>query len=258
MPTFSVPAGTYTGAQTVAISDAMNGAQIYYTTDGSTPTPRSTFYVGSITVSSTETLKAIAWDFNYLTSPVASATFTINSPPALPDFSVSASPVSFSLNSGQSGTTAISVAPLNGFNSTVSFACSGLPSGALCSFSPATVTPSGAAASTTLTITTSKTTAASRHNSSSLLSGSMLAIVLCFFGSKKKWRAQMMLLLLVFPLVCVTLSGCGSKSGPSTSGSTGSGSSGSGSAPQPVTSTVTITATAGSLQHTTTLSLTVN
>ena len=59
-PTFSPAAGTYTSAQSVTISDATSGATIYYTTNGTTPTTSSTAYTGPITVSSTETLEAIA------------------------------------------------------------------------------------------------------------------------------------------------------------------------------------------------------
>ena len=36
-PTLSQAAGSYTGTQTVTISDATSGATIYYTTNGSTP-----------------------------------------------------------------------------------------------------------------------------------------------------------------------------------------------------------------------------
>ncbi len=59
-PTFSPAPGTYTSVQTVTISDATPGATIYYTTDGTTPTSSSTKYTGSITVSSSETINAVA------------------------------------------------------------------------------------------------------------------------------------------------------------------------------------------------------
>jgi hypothetical protein len=79
-PTFSPVAGTYTAAQTVSISDATSGSTIYYTTNGTTPTTSSTVYSGAITVSSTETLEAIATATGYSTSAVASAAYTISIP----------------------------------------------------------------------------------------------------------------------------------------------------------------------------------
>jgi uncharacterized membrane protein len=76
-PIFSPKAGTYTSAQSVAITDSMAGAAIHYTTDGSSPTPASNLYTGPLTVSSTTTLKAIAVGSGYSNSAVASGTFTI-------------------------------------------------------------------------------------------------------------------------------------------------------------------------------------
>ena len=76
-PTFSPAAGTYTAAQSVTIADATNGATIYYTTNGTTPTTSSTRYAGPIAVSATETLEAIAVASGATNSSVASATYTI-------------------------------------------------------------------------------------------------------------------------------------------------------------------------------------
>ena len=65
----------------MTISDATSGATIYYTTDGTTPTTSSAVYSGPITVSSTETLEAIAAVTGDTSSAVASAAYTISSVP---------------------------------------------------------------------------------------------------------------------------------------------------------------------------------
>jgi len=78
-PTFSPAGGTYTSTQSVSISDSTSGATIYYTTNGNTPTTSSTVYSGTISVSSTTTIKAIGAKNGDTTSGVASATYTINS-----------------------------------------------------------------------------------------------------------------------------------------------------------------------------------
>jgi N-acetyl-beta-hexosaminidase len=76
-PSFTPAAGTYSGAQEVTISDAVGGATIYYTTDGTTPTTSSAVYSAPISVSADETLKAIAAVSGYANSPVVSATYKI-------------------------------------------------------------------------------------------------------------------------------------------------------------------------------------
>ena len=80
-PAFSIPGGTYSTAQTVSISDATPGATIYFTTNGTTPTTSSKQYTGPITVSSTETIEAIATASGHSTSAVTTATYTIGSLP---------------------------------------------------------------------------------------------------------------------------------------------------------------------------------
>ena len=81
-PTFSVPSGTY-NAVNVAISDTTTGATIFYTTDGTLPTPSSAQYSGPIAINSTKTIKAIATASGYNTSALASVAYTIASVPVV-------------------------------------------------------------------------------------------------------------------------------------------------------------------------------
>ena len=83
-PTITPAGGTYSGTQSVTLSDTTSGASIFYTTDGSTPSPASNLYTGPITVSSNTAINAIATEGGYLSSAVASAVFTINGSSAPP------------------------------------------------------------------------------------------------------------------------------------------------------------------------------
>lgn len=87
LPSFSPAAGAYGPSQSVSISSPTAGAKIYYTTNGSTPTTGSTLYSGPITVSSSETIKAIAVTSGTHNSAVASAAYVINGAVATPTFS---------------------------------------------------------------------------------------------------------------------------------------------------------------------------
>ena len=80
MPSITPATGTYTAAQTVAITDTTPGATIYYTTDGKVPTTASSIYSKALTVSVTTTVQAIAQAPQYNPSGLATATLTINIP----------------------------------------------------------------------------------------------------------------------------------------------------------------------------------
>ena len=81
-PVISPAGGTYTSTQTVTIADSTSGASIYYTINGTAPTTASTLYSAPISVSSSETVMAIAVATGYSPSAVASAVYTINLPMA--------------------------------------------------------------------------------------------------------------------------------------------------------------------------------
>lgn len=91
-PTFLPVAGTYSSAQMVTISTTTPSASLIYTTDGSTPTVASlsctithgTLATGPITVSSTQTIKALACLSGDVASAVASALYTITGTVANP------------------------------------------------------------------------------------------------------------------------------------------------------------------------------
>lgn len=70
------------------------------------------------------------------------------------DFTITGSPQNATVRAGQSATFNITITPVGDLTSTVGFSCSGLPAGAACSFSPATLTPGTNPVSTTLTLTT--------------------------------------------------------------------------------------------------------
>lgn len=75
-PTFSPAAGEVSSGAEVTISCAGADA-IYYTINGTTPDQNSTLYDGPISVTSTVTIKAIAYKAGRKPSAVASATYTV-------------------------------------------------------------------------------------------------------------------------------------------------------------------------------------
>ena len=86
-PSISPASESFTASVTVTMSDSTAGAAIHYTTDGSVPTAASPTYAGPITVSGTETIKAIALATGQLASNVSTATYTKNTQTAMPTFS---------------------------------------------------------------------------------------------------------------------------------------------------------------------------
>jgi hypothetical protein len=91
-PTFNPAGGSYTGTQTVTMSTSTTGASINYTTDGSNPTASTgILYTEAIAVSSSTTLKAIAYEPGWTDSQVSSAAYTIvpNAPPTVVSISPS-------------------------------------------------------------------------------------------------------------------------------------------------------------------------
>lgn len=101
LPVFSPPGGSFTTSPTITITSATVGANIYYTTNGSTPTTASTHYTIPFLLTSSATVKAVAVKSGMTDSVVESDTYTITTTPA-PTVALSANPTP--ITSGQSST----------------------------------------------------------------------------------------------------------------------------------------------------------
>ncbi len=144
------PMGTFAGAVALSASGMPSGVTAAFspvsTTSSSTLTltVSSAVAVGSYNV----TVTGISGSLTHTT--VVSLTVTV--PP--PNFTLSASPTSLTVVQGTSGTSTITVNPLNGFVGSVALTASGLPSGVT-----ATPDPSSTVASSTLTFAATSTAA---------------------------------------------------------------------------------------------------
>jgi hypothetical protein len=174
----------------------------------------------------------------YSASSMVSALYTIN---LNPDFTLALSASSLALTNGLQATTTLSVNGFNGFNGVTSFACSGLPAGATCAFSPTTLTGSG---STTLTISDPVSAMNTRPADSRYIA--LASLVALFACSRIRRRRISWLVLLFWAVSFFALNGCG-----------GGGSGESRTGPVTKTYSVNVTGTSGTISHSASLTLTV-
>lgn len=178
------------------------------------------------------------------------------------DFSASPTPTSATVRAGQSATFNLAVASLGGFNNAITFACSGVPQYATCTFNPSSVTPpANGSASVQMTVTTAGTASAMAspmHRGPEIYSafailgfGGLLGLVFV----PAQWKRKQHLCFMGGCAVLLTiLIGCG-----------GGGGSASSTPPPPITpagtSVVTITMTSNgggvTLTHSVQVNLTV-
>ena len=212
----------------------------------------------------------LAGDTNSIDFPVVSAlpccgakaggladAFVAKVGPAPADFSVAVAPTSASVTAGQSASAiTVTVSSVNSsYGQAVALSCTGLPTGAGCNFTAASLTPTRTAATTSLTITT--TGAAAAMNGSSKIFYAMwlpivgLSLVGMRFSSTESRRKRLLgfLLLGLVMALLFLLPACGSSS-TGVKGCTGCTPAGS--------YTITVSGAAGGATHTAPFKLTVN
>jgi hypothetical protein len=200
-------------------------------------------------------------DTNYEGSASPSIPFTVT--PA-PDFSVSFAPAAVNVSApGASATTTVTVTGSNGYNGVINFSaasCTGLPFESTCSFSPATVTGSGATVLTVSTAAPSALVPLSRHidiGGWRTAAGAIRVLLLCaalcalaIQARRRRWNFAGVVLM--FTLL-IGIAACG-------------GGGGGGVTPPPTNpgtpvgnnKSVTVTASSGTITHTFTFTLNVN
>ena len=240
------------------------------TSSGPTPTGNVVFTSGSTTFA---TVALSGGSASYTTSSFTTAgtqTITVsysgdaNTQPSSTTLTQIVN-AAFALAPGSSGTTTLTVkagqtvsAPINvtgaaGFSGQVTFACSGLPANTSCSFSPATITVSGATVvSTLLSVNTAASTTTSNLRQDGGRGFGTVVYGLGFAGLMLSWPIRRKgariwtTLLCSFALVAMGLTSC---------------SAGSGSSPTPKTTTgtynFTVTASSGNVQAQTSYTLVV-
>lgn len=169
---------------------------------------------------------------------------------AAPDFYGTASPTSAAVTAGTSATYNLTIQADPGLAGTVTFACSGLPAYAACTFAPASVLLPGNATSV-LTVTTSQTQTAAAATPTIARFEAISAAVLLLLPFMRRRSGRVLFGLLLIS-VLTGLSGCSSS--PSSDTST----------PTPVTNTTpkgtytfTVTESSLTVSHTLPLTLTV-
>jgi hypothetical protein len=215
---------------------ALSGGSAAYTTTSFTS-------AGTQTVTATYSGDANTQSSSATINQVINAAFT----PA----PASGGSAALTVKSGQTVTTPISVTGATGFSGQVALACSGLPAGAACSFTPATVTVSGTTpATSSLTVNTGASAAAAALAVQDLGTGIHRIAYGFAFGSflflgliRRRGRNIWALFGCLLLLCSLGLTACGGNSAPA------------GTAPG--TYNFTVTATSGNLKASSTLTLNV-
>jgi len=200
----SSSSSTLVGSGNVAFYDGPNLL-------GSAPvTANSAMITGSVTASLAASFTTVGIhnltavyagdaDFSTSTSAVFQETIVAG------NFSISATPTTASLYTGQAAAVQVSVASLQGFNQPLALTCSGLPANATCSFSPATLPQGQGAAKLVIQ------TEAPQHTtgSSAAALGALTLLLLPAWRRRRSFLARLCAVLLAVG-IALEMSGCGS------------------------------------------------
>ena len=154
------PVNGFSGNVTLSASGLPSGVTAAFNPNPTTSTSTLTLTASATAATGTVTV-TITGVSGSLTQTTA-LSLTVN---GTPNFTLSPSPNSVTITQGSSGTSTVTITPLNGFSGNVTLSASGLPSGVTASFNPnpatttstLTLTASATAATGTVTVTVTGT-----------------------------------------------------------------------------------------------------
>jgi len=264
----------FSSSVTLAISGLPQGVTAAFNPNPATST--STLTVAASSKATTGTVALTITGTSGSLSHTTTLQLTITQ---APNFNLSASPTSLTFMQGSKGASTITISPLNGFNGSVTFSASGLPSGVTAAFNPdpatanstLTLTASQIAATGTVTVTITGTSGSLTHTATIQLTvnpGPNFTLSTTPGSLTILQASQGKSTITITPVngfsSNVTLAASGLPQGvtaafsPNPATSTSTLTLAAGATATTGTATVTITGTSGSLVHTTTLQLTVN
>lgn len=175
------------------------------------------------------------------------------------DFSMPASGGTASVAAGGTATYQLSIGPVGGtFSSAVSLTCAGVPAFATCTVNPNSVTPGSSSTSVTVSIKTTGATAklAAREQNRGPLAAWLLTpgfgvLGLCFCGRQRRKQIGMLMLIAILAALTLVSVGCGGGSTPAVQAVQKGNATPSGAY------TVLVIGSSGSVQHFSSLTLTV-
>jgi Bacterial Ig-like domain (group 3)/FG-GAP-like repeat len=206
---------------TVTVSGVTNPTGTVTFTAGNTLLGTATLANGTATLPVSFTAPgviAVTAQYAFATNIPVDTSNTVSVTIAAPDFALSASPTSATIQAGQSATFAITVTPSGGYSGTVNLSCGALPSEVTCTFSSTSLAPvSGMPSTSTLTLATKPPANAAVRPGGAYLSLLVWGGLLCFACStrrihRKLTRAGLLLVFLAAALIAP--SGCSSSSQP--------------------------------------------
>lgn len=222
----------FSNGSTTLATVALSGGSASYTTSSFTTVSTQTItasYSGDANTQASSTTLSQVVNAAFALAPGSSGSTTLT------------------VQSGQTVTAPINVTGAAGFSGQVTFACSGLPTNAGCSFSPATIGVSGTTVvPTLLSVNTAASATTSQLKPGLGAYGLAFAGLLLFWPVRRSRHRIWAILLCALALATLGLNGCSNGSGPAPVAQTAAG-----------TYNFTVTASSGSVQAQTAYTLVV-